>query len=90
MFVYKWGSLTRLVVRDPEVVKELIITNHESMTRAWPDLQIFSVIVGKGLLSLVGEKWILERRTLSPFFHQDVLKVCNNQTFCTVGKSLIT
>jgi len=54
MFVYKWGSLTRLVVRDPEIVKELSITNHESLTR--PELQIFSVVVGRGLLSLEGEK----------------------------------
>lgn len=77
MFVYKIGSLTRLVVRDPEIVKELIITNHESLTRAGVQAgvqNLFSTVVGKGLLSLVGEKWTLERRTINPFFHQDMLK----------------
>jgi cytochrome P450 len=73
MFVYRWGPMTRLVVRDPEIVKELMITNHESLTRSELH-QFFSVVIGKGLLSLGGEKWILERRTINPFFHQDALK----------------
>ena len=74
-FVYHWGTTTRLAVGDPDVVKELLITNHESLIRAPLDEKIVSELLGKGLLSQLGEKWIKERRTLNPFFHQDALKV---------------
>ena len=74
-FVYHWGTTTRLAVGDPDVVKELLITNHESLIRAPLDEKIVSELLGKGLLSQLGEKWIKERRTLHPFFHQDALKV---------------
>lgn len=67
--------MSRLVVRDPEIVKELMITNHESLKRPQISDKIASVVAGKGLLIQRGEKWTIERRTATPFFHQDALKV---------------
>lgn len=74
MFVYWLGTMTRLVVRDPEIGRELFINNHESLTRSEPDNSIMSQVLGKGLLTVQGQKWITERRTLTPFFHLDALK----------------
>lgn len=56
-------------------MKELLITNHESLIRAPLDERIVSELLDKGLLSQLDEKWIKERRTLHPFFHLDALKV---------------
>lgn len=36
---------------------------------------ITSVVVGRGLSILLGEKWAAERKILTPFFHQDALQV---------------
>ena len=74
-FVYHWGTTTRLAVGDRNVVKELLITNHESLIRAPLDERIVSELLGKELLSQLGEKWIKERCILHPFFHLDALKV---------------
>lgn len=73
-FLYWFGTSTRLVVRDPEIAKEVFITNHASLGRYLDD-SFVARILGNGLLLLVGEKWTIERRIISPFFHQDALKV---------------
>jgi len=75
-FLYWIGKTTRLVVRDPEIAKELFFSNSASLqwnpSRYW----FAPLIVGKGMLTQAGEKWATERRIIGPFFHQDALKVC--------------
>lgn len=68
--------MTRLAVRDPEIVKELMITNHDALKRSEYNTTV-SQVLGRGVLTSLGEKWITERRILNPFFHQDALKVCH-------------
>lgn len=74
IYLYWWGTITRLAVRDPKIVKELMVSNHESLTRLQSESQFLAEVVGKGLLTQVGEKWASERRTLGPFFHQKSLE----------------
>lgn len=63
------------MVRDPEIAKEVFITNHASMRRILPEDPFLTRLIGKGVLLHTGEKWVIERRTISPFFHHDALKV---------------
>lgn len=70
------GKSTRLVVRDPEIAKEVFINNHAHLKCAHPvDTFLTKGLLGKGLVVLMGEKWATERRAINPFFHQDALKV---------------
>jgi hypothetical protein len=75
-FLYCWGRAVRLCVRDPEIAKEVFVTNHAHLLCAHPVNGFLTKgLVGKGLVILFGEKWATERRTINPFFHQDALKV---------------
>lgn len=74
-FVYQQRTETRLVFRDPEVVKEVLSLKPDSIMRSELEKYVTELIVGKGLLSEVGETWVTARRTLNPFFHQEALKV---------------
>jgi cytochrome P450 len=74
-FLCWFGKSTRLVVRDPEIAKEVFITNHAALSRFLPADTFLPRLLGKGLLINTGEKWVTERRTINPFFHHDALKV---------------
>ena len=74
-FVYFWATYPRFVVRDPETAKEVFVNNHSSLKRTELEEKITTLVVGKGLFTLLGEKWATERKILAPFFHQDALKV---------------
>jgi len=74
-FVYEWATVTRIVVRDPEIAKEVFVNNHKFLKRFFLEEMIIKQVLGAGLGSLFGEKWSTERRALTPFFHQDALKV---------------
>jgi len=75
-FLYWVGSSTRLVVRDPEIARELFISNYTSMRWSASKNWFSYLLLGKGISMQVGEKWSIERRVLHPFFHQNSLKVC--------------
>lgn len=74
-FVYFWATNARYVVRDPETAKEMFVTDHGSLKRIDLEETITSLVVGSGLFTLMGEKWATARKILTPFFHQDALKV---------------
>lgn len=62
-------------MRDAETAKEVFVTNHGSLKRIDIEETITSLVVGRGLFTLMGDKWAMERKILTPFFHQDALKV---------------
>ncbi|KAG0563350.1 hypothetical protein KC19_8G023700 [Ceratodon purpureus] len=73
-FVYFWATNARYVMRDAETAKEVFVTNHGSLKRIDIEETITSLVVGRGLFTLMGDKWAMERKILTPFFHQDALK----------------
>ena len=73
--MYQQRTETRLVFRDPEIVKEMLSLKPDFLMRSELEKYVTELIVGKGLLSEVGEKCVTARRTLNPFFHQEALKV---------------
>jgi len=74
-FLYWLGKATRLVVRDPEIMRELLLINSASLKWNPSRLWFGSLFLGKGMLFQGGEKWATERRVINPFFHPDALKV---------------
>lgn len=75
-FLYEHGKSTRLVIRDPEIAREVFYTNHPSLGRYLPEDDFLFQILGTGLVTSMGEKWQTERKTINPFFNHDGLKVC--------------
>lgn len=89
-FLYCWGRAVRLCVRDPELAKEVFVTNHAHLLCAHPvDGFLTKGLVGKGLVILFGEKWATEWRTINPFFHQDALKVLKRYTSRDIRQSIV-
>ncbi|KAG0601785.1 hypothetical protein M758_11G139500 [Ceratodon purpureus] len=75
-FLYWWGPETRLVVREPEMVKRVLdgVKTGGDFERSFAEKLITSLLVGKGVHFLHGKKWAIDRQTLNPFFHQEALK----------------
>lgn len=74
MFLYWWGTMTKLVVRDPEILKELLITNHNSLERVELENMLIQQVIGPGLMNQEGEKWSSVRRMINPSFNQHTVK----------------
>lgn len=73
-FLYHVGSETRLVVRDPEMAKEVLFNRMGWYERSPLDLHIFSQVIGKGMFVVKGEEWEMQRRMLNPCFSNESLK----------------
>lgn len=74
-FIYYRGPQVKLVSRDYQFAKEVLSSKYGFFERHPDDVAMLRDFVGLGLDNLTGEKWAIERRTLSSFFYQDVLKV---------------
>lgn len=73
-FIYGYGSDTRLVVREPEFVKEVLMTQSDSFRRTDIEKYVVGQVTGNGIFIIDGPKWYMERHTLNPFFRQTALK----------------
>jgi cytochrome P450 len=72
-FVYWFGPVPRLVIPQPELIKELLCHKFEQYEKPEPIPQIRQ-LCGDGLANSQGEKWARQRRFLSPAFHAEALK----------------
>ncbi|XP_057796021.1 cytochrome P450 72A552-like isoform X2 [Salvia miltiorrhiza] len=68
---YWLGPWARLVVTDPELIKE-IVRRFDVFVRPFPELT--RTLVGGGLLSAEGEEWVKRRKIVDHAFHVDKLK----------------
>lgn len=72
-FVYWFGPVPRLVVPQPELIRELLCLKFEQYEKPEPIPQLRQ-LSGDGLANSRGEKWARQRRLLSPAFHAETLK----------------
>ncbi|KAJ7299641.1 hypothetical protein O6H91_23G010800 [Diphasiastrum complanatum] len=72
-FVYTFGSEVRLMITDPELIKEILSNKFGHFPKVSPSA-LDRDMLGDGLVLAQGEKWAQERRILTPGFHLDKLK----------------
>lgn len=74
------GPLPSVVVRDPEMVKEVM--SNKSVHFKSPPVNPLIQTLSRGLASLEGEEWARRRKIISPAFHVEKLKVCLATLLC--------
>lgn len=79
-FIVWWGPYPRLVVQDPEVAKEVLSNKFGFFSKTAIEINILKELLGHGLTVMEGEQWAINRRTLNPMFHREVLKVLKHPT----------
>eukprot|EP01018_Ginkgo_biloba_P017031 Gb_41418 [translate_table: standard] len=73
IFVFWFGPVPRLVIPDPELIKELLSNKFGHYQKPLPTVHS-KQLTGDGLVDTEGEKWVAQRRHLSPAFHSETLK----------------
>jgi len=74
-----FGPTPRLTVADPNLIREIFSTNSESYEK-YESHPLVRKLEGNGLISLKGDLWAHRRKTISPIFHLENLKV--SHFFC--------
>ena len=57
-----------VVVADPQLARELLVTNHDAMVRWERGMRVFSHVHGSSVLIAEGEQWRNKRHALNPSF----------------------
>ncbi|NEX62199.1 cytochrome P450 [Noviherbaspirillum sp. 17J57-3] len=58
----------QIVLADPQLVRELLVSQHEPLIRWERGIQVFSQLHGKSVLTAEGEAWRSKRHALQPGF----------------------
>ncbi|XP_040382343.1 cytochrome P450 734A5-like [Oryza brachyantha] len=87
MHLIWFGRTPRLVVSEPELIREVLLSRADRFDRyeAHPLICQFE---GYGLSNLHGERWARRRRVLTPAFHTENLRMVAPFVAGTVGRML--
>ncbi|MEG2359523.1 cytochrome P450 [Acinetobacter sp.] len=66
-----------VVVCDPALARELLVTNHSSLIRWERGIRVFAQLHGSSVLIAEGEKWTQKRRSLQPYFTPKYIRNTN-------------
>ncbi|GAB2293607.1 hypothetical protein Dimus_027819 [Dionaea muscipula] len=69
-----FGYNPRLIISDPALIREIYSTRSE-LYEKYEAHPLVRKLEGNGLLSLKAEKWAHRRKTISPLFHMENLKL---------------
>lgn len=70
-----------VVVCDPALARELLVTHHSKLTRWERGIHVFKQLHGNSVLIAEGEQWAQKRRALQPYF--------SPKSLCNTHKSII-
>ncbi len=66
---FKLGPQTFYIVYDPDMIREILVTNHAVMHRVERIAGILKKTMGDSLLTTDGEWWRKQRKLIQPAFH---------------------
>ncbi|MBA0612371.1 hypothetical protein Godav_012978 [Gossypium davidsonii] len=72
-FVYWNGIRAEVVISEPELVKEVLKNSENVFPKAKPSFYV-SKLLGNGLATIDGEKWVKHRKLTNYAFHGESLK----------------
>lgn len=73
-FLYWFGSTPRLAISDPDLIKEVLVTNCVEYGKV-PYNPQSKLLFGQGLVGLQGDQWNFHRRIFNLAFNTEILKV---------------
>ncbi|KAL9273862.1 Cytochrome P450 734A1-like protein [Drosera capensis] len=82
-----FGYSPRLTISDPTLIREIYSTRSESCEK-YESHPLVRKLEGDGLISLKGERWAHRRKTISPVFHMENLRLMIPIMGKTVGAML--
>uniref|UniRef100_A0A0D6QXT1 Cytochrome P450 n=1 Tax=Araucaria cunninghamii TaxID=56994 RepID=A0A0D6QXT1_ARACU len=74
VFTYWLGTTPRIVVLDPEMIKQILSNKFGHVEKAVPNIQLRRLTGDYSLTRVEGEEWARHRRILNPVFHLENLK----------------
>ncbi|CAK7322511.1 unnamed protein product [Dovyalis caffra] len=75
MFLFWYGTKPRLVISDPDMIKEVLVNNNVGGSYEKLALNpLGKVLFGEGLVVLEGKKWALHRRIANQAFNLERVK----------------
>ncbi len=78
----------QLVVADPQLVRELLVTNHDALIRWERGIGIFSYLQGNSVLIAEAPQWTAKRHALQPAFAPKAVKALVPTIAAAAGKAM--
>lgn len=79
-FLYWFGSVPRLVISDPAMIKEVLMNTGKSFEKLSLN-PLAKRVYGEGLVGLTGDEWAFHRRIANQAFKMERVKVEDNSLF---------
>ena len=79
-----------VVVCDPTLARELLVTHHSNLTRWERGIRVFAQLHGNSVLIAEGEQWTAKRRALQPYFTPKSIRNANQTIIDVTHNTLNT